>query len=406
MSEIRVVGVIGDPENGITAKQFVEQLQAFNGEDVSVYITSEGGSAMQGFAMGNALRKYPGKVTTIIEGGAFSIAGYIATCGDERIIEPNSMLHRHGPISETKGFLEDHEDSIAELKRVRSAMLDHYANISNDPREDIDANLSRDVFMDADEAVARGYMTQIGEENKVAARIDDSLKQKLPRRFAAMLHERTEDKPDGGVEMPTTKTKPATVKELKAAFKGASAEFIVDQLDGEATMETATAAYIETLEGQVNKFAKAEAKAMEDEVEVIKEETTPMAMEDVIAAAVSEAVSKALGMDPEHTEAMEDEEYSEAMEEEATAKLATAQARIEKLEAQLERKNRRTVGATAKRTSTRSPRQVAKTTAKAELNNRVKALIDENPKLERHVAKQRVFKDDPKLRERLVAEAN
>ncbi|QQB47604.1 hypothetical protein I6I10_06990 [Corynebacterium glucuronolyticum] len=65
MAEILMYGPIGfdffEPENEITAKAVIDQLDAADGEDVTVRISSGGGDVYEGIAIMNALQDYAGR---------------------------------------------------------------------------------------------------------------------------------------------------------------------------------------------------------------------------------------------------------------------------------------------------------------------------------------------------------
>lgn len=426
--EIKIYGPIGDPDEGITSKQFMESLEEMPTEAFTVRINTNGGSVSEGIAIGNAMRKHPAHVTTIVEGGAYSIGGYIACCGDKRIIEPNSALHIHGPQLRTDGNLEDHEDSIEELRIATKTMSQHYAKITGKKPKHFVEQFHRDKFYDAEESVALGFMTDIGESKTAFAMHGFREIDNIPKKFAAAWHA------SEGTKEPETRTMAkATIKEMKAKFRGASAEFLVSQDEADATIESATAAYISELESSNKTLTSANAdlrkqmEAMDDDEETNAEtpEETIARLEKKIEAMENEE-AEAFDEDDEETEAFDDEETeadcddddddAQAMEddEEITAlkaeiealKAGKAKAR-KKSKAKAKKKNRgpKRRGARAVRTSSRS-RGPSRKSATAVVDARVKAKMAEDKNLSRREAAQAVYKDDPALRERMIEEAN
>src|SRR5690606_16131928 len=84
-AEILIYDEIGaDPwmGTGISAEQFVRDLQAIKAPRIDVRINSVGGSVFEGNAIYNALARHPAHVDVYIDGIAASIASVIAMAGD------------------------------------------------------------------------------------------------------------------------------------------------------------------------------------------------------------------------------------------------------------------------------------------------------------------------------------
>ncbi len=84
-------GFFGD---GLTAKDFSAEIARTAGP-LDVHINSGGGRVDDGIAIANAVRAYKGRKRTIVDGMAASIASVIMQAGDERIVEPGSMVMIH-----------------------------------------------------------------------------------------------------------------------------------------------------------------------------------------------------------------------------------------------------------------------------------------------------------------------
>jgi ATP-dependent protease ClpP protease subunit len=306
--EIKVFGVIGDPENGITARQFQEKLDALG--DVSAFavrIASDGGSVPDGIAIHNAIKNHPAQSTTIVE-SALSIASFIAIAGDDREIAPNGMMMTHGARADTYGGTEsDHEQRVNMLKTANQSMRMGYMAATGKTEEEITALLAVDTWMDADQALAAGLVTRIGKSKskQIGAGLARALERfpTMPARLVAMVTTTQEKESSMSA---TPERKPATVKELKAAFPKAKADFILAQVEKEATMEESQVARIKAMEEEMEAMA-ARLAAMEEEKE---EAATARAMEEE-----EEAAAKAKAMEEEEEEVT------------AKAKVATARAK-------------------------------------------------------------------------------
>lgn len=170
----------------------------------------------------------------------------------------------------------------------------------------------------------------------------------------------------------------ATIKEIKAACKGCTAEFVLEQLESDATVGNALASFSQVvnktnaeLKEEVESL-KATIQAMEEEHEAMKEEYAAMEEETQNAEPLPD--------DMEEEEAMEEEEV-EAMEEEKKAIV-----------------NRSTVK------PVRRPKQSGIKSAKAEWQEAINSAL-QLPHIKSNVdAVKYVNRQDKSLRERMVAE--
>lgn len=88
---------------GVSSAQVVEQIRAFQGRPLNIWISSEGGLITAGLAIYGQIRMHDAPVTVIAYGGVMSIASVIAMAGDTLVMAPHSFLFIH----ETRGDLID-----------------------------------------------------------------------------------------------------------------------------------------------------------------------------------------------------------------------------------------------------------------------------------------------------------
>ena len=83
-AEVFIYGDIGRSwnEESVTAKQFVDEINALDVAAITVRINSVGGSVPDGLAIYNALKRHKATVTTSVDALAASIASLIAMAGD------------------------------------------------------------------------------------------------------------------------------------------------------------------------------------------------------------------------------------------------------------------------------------------------------------------------------------
>lgn len=288
--EIFIYDEIGAP--GLTAKEFIDELEALGDvPEIKVRINSDGGSVSDGVAIFNALQNHSAKVITSIDGGAFSAAAYIAMAGDEREMSENAILMIHGARAQTEGNVSEHQQSVSMLKSANAGMASTFQTITGKTEDDILALMAVDTWMDADQALAEGFVTTITGASKLAA----SLKHKtMPPRLVAQISKlaKANETLTEGTEMSetTTPAKPteATLEELEIICKNRPEAFIdrfcraqqklkASLSDAQTAYTTAIEAELAARDATIASLQTQLAQAQEEGEEMPEEEEEPEA---------------------------------------------------------------------------------------------------------------------------------
>lgn len=172
-AEILIYGDIGDSwyEETVTAAGFVQELQALDVDAITVRINSIGGSAPDGIAIYNAIRRHKATVTTVVDGMALSIASLIAMAGDKREMASNAMLMLHAPWTYMAGNSGELREKADELDTWAAAMATSYAAASGKSQADCLALLTdgRDHYYTAEQAKAESFIQTITDAQEPAA---------------------------------------------------------------------------------------------------------------------------------------------------------------------------------------------------------------------------------------------
>lgn len=277
MAELKIYGDIGFGDDCVTAKAFIDELEALGDVDaITVRINSDGGSVSDGTGIYNALKRHPAKITTVNDGAAHSIASYIFMAGDEREMAANALMMTHGARVNGQNLTEEKLTEYAEMvQSANAAMRGTYAELLGITDDEAAAMLKRDRWMDAKTALAEGFATRIGSENALVAH--HKSKHSVP---AALLdkfinHEPTE------ADVPTKNDGPmaATMKELKASFPRANSDLLVSMSEDEMTLEDASTAYITSMEEELD-AVRAENEELKTKLSAMDEEATAKAMDE------------------------------------------------------------------------------------------------------------------------------
>lgn len=170
-----------DPFWGVSAAVFVRDLAQIDAErDLTVRINSPGGDVYEGIAILNALRGRAGKVTTVIDGLAASIASVIAMAGTEIVMMPNSEMMVHDPWMLTIGDAEDMQTAADNLGRIADNLASIYAERTGGTAEEWRAIMRAETWYTAAEAVEAGLANRVEE---VATPTGDDRSERAAARF-------------------------------------------------------------------------------------------------------------------------------------------------------------------------------------------------------------------------------
>ena len=160
-AEVFIYGDIGQTwnEESVTAKKFVDEINALDVANLTVRINSVGGSVPDGLAIYNALKRHKATVTTSVDALAASIASLIAMAGDTVEIADNALLMIHAPWTVAMGNSAALRETADVLDRFAKAMATAYQRSDATSQEDILALLTdgADHWYTAEEAVAAGF---------------------------------------------------------------------------------------------------------------------------------------------------------------------------------------------------------------------------------------------------------
>jgi ATP-dependent protease ClpP protease subunit len=167
--EILIYDVIGPAWLGmVDAKAVVDQLKEHSGQRVTVRINSPGGSADDGFAIENALRRHPGGVDVVIDGLAASAASIAAMGGQTISIAANAALMIHEPHTFAVGDAKAMRKVAEVLDNYSERLVTTYADRVGDKstKDQITQWVADETWMTAKQALERGFVDEIGEASK------------------------------------------------------------------------------------------------------------------------------------------------------------------------------------------------------------------------------------------------
>lgn len=175
--EIYVYEAIGEGWfGGITAKSFSDTMKELGSvKALDIFINSPGGSVFDGIAIYNMIVRHSASEKVVhVDGIAASIASVIAMAGTEIRIAENGMVMIHDPWGMSVGTADEMRKSADSLDKVRDTLLDTYVSRTKGKREEISKWMTEETWMNADEAIARGFATTKTEGATAAALAQDA----------------------------------------------------------------------------------------------------------------------------------------------------------------------------------------------------------------------------------------
>ncbi len=165
----RIIFLTGPVEDNM-ASLITAQLLFLESEnpkkDIYMYINSPGGSVTAGMAIHDTMQYIRPRVGTVCVGFAASMGAFLLTAGEPgmRVALANAKVMIHQPSSGMQGTAADVEIHAKELIKTRAKMNELMAKYSGQPVEEIEKNVDRDKFFDADEAKAFGLIDEVYEK--------------------------------------------------------------------------------------------------------------------------------------------------------------------------------------------------------------------------------------------------
>lgn len=174
----RVVGdgtaellLYGDIGFEVTAAEVAQQLSALGEiETINLRINSFGGDVFQGLAIYNRLAEHRAIIHAYVDGIAASAASFIACVAHDVTMAENATFMVHHPWASTVGTAQDLRSLAERLDAIASTMVQVYSQRSGLTADEVDALMSDETFLDAQQAVRLSFADRISSETAVAAR--------------------------------------------------------------------------------------------------------------------------------------------------------------------------------------------------------------------------------------------
>jgi ATP-dependent Clp protease, protease subunit len=158
---------IGGPIDDVVANLVVAQMIFLEAEDpdkdIYLYINSPGGSVTAGMAIYDTMQYIKCDVSTICVGIAASMGAFLMAAGKKgkRKLLPNSEIMIHQPSGGAQGQATDINIVAQHILRTKDKLNKILAQRTGQDIEKIVADMERDYYMTADEALDYGLVDEI-----------------------------------------------------------------------------------------------------------------------------------------------------------------------------------------------------------------------------------------------------
>lgn len=158
---------LGGEINDDTANLVVAQLLFLEMEDpdsdISLYINSPGGSVTAGMAIYDTMQYIRPQVRTVCVGMAASMGAFLLMAGEKgkRLALPNAEVMIHQPLGGAQGQATDVAIRAEWLMKTKKKMIAMMAEMTGQSLKKVQADVERDYFMSAEEALEYHIIDEI-----------------------------------------------------------------------------------------------------------------------------------------------------------------------------------------------------------------------------------------------------
>ena len=169
---IMLEGGIGEHTASVLCAQLLFLESTNSKKDITLYINSPGGLITAGMAIYDTMQYVRSDIQTIVVGQAASMGSLLASAGTKgkRFMLPHSRHMIHQPLGGTRGQATDIEIHAKEILRWKEELTKIYEKNTGQKLDTLKADMERDKFMTAEEAVKYGLADKIvtsrDEDNK------------------------------------------------------------------------------------------------------------------------------------------------------------------------------------------------------------------------------------------------
>ncbi|HEY0907777.1 MAG TPA: ATP-dependent Clp endopeptidase proteolytic subunit ClpP [Candidatus Paceibacterota bacterium] len=158
---------LSGPIDDAVANTVIAQLLFLQSEDskkdISLYVNSPGGSVTAGLAIIDTMNHVKNDVSTVCVGMAASMGAVILSAGEKgkRYVLPNAEVMIHQPLGGVEGQAADIAITAKHILKTRERLNKILSDNTGKPLAQIEKDVDRDFFLDAEEAKKYGIVDKV-----------------------------------------------------------------------------------------------------------------------------------------------------------------------------------------------------------------------------------------------------
>lgn len=149
---------------GVSANQFVKDLNAIKAPVINLRINSPGGDVFDGRAIATAISQHPSKVIAHVDGLAASAASYVAIAADEVVMAPGAFMMIHKAWTLAFGNQDDLLATAAVLEKIDQSLVETYVAKTGASAEQVAEWMAAETWFTAQEAVDQKFADRVAED--------------------------------------------------------------------------------------------------------------------------------------------------------------------------------------------------------------------------------------------------
>lgn len=165
---IFVSGVISNDLANSVVAQLLHLEQEDANKDITIYVNSPGGSVDAGMAMIDTMNYIKPDVSVVCIGMAASMGAMILSQGakGKRYVLPNSRVMIHQPMTGVEGQASDIAITAEQILKTKKILTDMLVSATGQKKEQIEKDMDRDFWLDAQQAKKYGIVDAIISKRK------------------------------------------------------------------------------------------------------------------------------------------------------------------------------------------------------------------------------------------------
>lgn len=158
-------GPVEDHSANLIVAQLLFLESEDTGKDISLFINSPGGVVTAGMSIYDTMQFIKPDIATYVMGQACSMGSLLAQAGaaGKRYMLPNARHMIHQPSGGARGQATDMQIQVEEILKMKKELTQIYVNHNSKGKtfEQLSADMERDKFMSATEALEYGLIDKI-----------------------------------------------------------------------------------------------------------------------------------------------------------------------------------------------------------------------------------------------------